>query len=172
MGCAQRKRSVILNADVVGYSRMMAANDLAALERLLTSMRRIIDAVTRAGGRVVDTTGDNLMAELPSESAALRCALEVQRALAERNHGRDESDQLHVRIGLHGGELLARGNRLYGDVVNTAARLQAAASPDGILISAAVAERLEAALENLLEDLGALRFKNLPAPVQTFSLRV
>jgi class 3 adenylate cyclase len=172
MDCVQRKRSVVLNADVVGYSRMMAANDLAALDRLLASMRRIAAAVTRAGGRVVDTTGDNLMAELPSATAALRCALEVQRALAERNQGCDEAEQLHVRIGLHGGDLLTRHGRLYGDVVNTAARLQAAAPADGILISAAIAERLEAALENLLEDLGALNFKNLPAPVQTFALRV
>jgi len=171
MDCVRRKRSVILNADVVGYSRMMAADDLAALDRLLASMGRIIDAVTRAGGRVVDATGDNLMAELPNETAALRCALEVQHALAERNQDRDESDQLHVRIGLHGGELLTRNGRLYGDVVNTAARLQAAATPDGILISAAVAEHLNAALEHLLEDLGPRRFKNLPAPVQTFALR-
>ena len=171
MDCVRRKRSVVLNADVVGYSRMMAMNDLAALELLLCGMRRIIDAVTRAGGRVVDTTGDNLMAELPNETAALRCALEVQHALAERNRGRDEAEQLHVRIGLDSGELLTRHGRLYGDVVNTAARLQSAAGPDAILLSAAIAERLESALENLLDDLGALRLKNLPAPVQTFALR-
>jgi class 3 adenylate cyclase len=172
MDCVRRKRSVILNADVVGYSRMMAADDLAALDRLLTSMRRVIGAVTRAGGRVVDATGDNLMAELPSETAALRCALEVQHALAERNQDRDEPDQLHLRIGLHSGELLTRNGRLYGDVVNTAARLQAAAAPDGILISAAVAEHLEAALEHLLEDLGPHRYKNLPTRIQTFGVRV
>jgi class 3 adenylate cyclase len=172
MDCVRRKRSVVLNADVVGYSRMMAMNDLAALERLLAGMRRIVAAVTRAGGRVVDSTGDNLMAELPDETAALRCALEVQRALVERNQSCDDDVQLHVRIGLDSGELLTRHGRLYGDVVNTAARLQAAAAPDGILLSAAIAERLESALEDLLEDLGALRLKNLPAPVQTFSLRV
>jgi adenylate cyclase len=158
MDCVRRKRSVILNADVVGYSRMMAADDLAALDRLLASMRRMVGAVTRAGGRVVDATGDNLMAELPNETAALRCALEVQHALAERNQD--------------SGELLTRNGRLYGDVVNTAARLQAAAAPDGILISAAVAEHLEAALEHLLEDLGPHRYKNLPTRVQTFALRV
>src|SRR5262245_20359930 len=108
MDCVQRKRSVVLNADVVGYSRMMAVNDLATLELLLLEIRRMIDAVTRAGGRVVDATGDNLMAELPNESAALRCALEVQRALAERNQCRQDADQLHVRIGVHGGDLLTR----------------------------------------------------------------
>ena len=172
MDCVRRKRTVVLNADVVGYSRLMAMNDVAALELLLAAMRRMIEAVERAGGRVVDTTGDNLLAELPSESAALRCALEIQRALGERNCGRDEHAQLHVRIGLHAGELLARGDRLYGDVVNTAARLQSAADPDGILVSATVAERLEAELESRLEDPRELRLKNLPRPVPAFSLRV
>lgn len=172
MDRVQRRRSVVLNADVVGYSRMMAMNDLATLETLLASMRRMIEAVTRAGGRVVDATGDNLLAELPSESAALRCALEVQRALAERNGERAEDAQLHLRIGLHGGEVLTRHGRLYGDVVNTAARLQSAADPDGILLSAAIAERLEAELGELLDELGALRLKNLPRPVETFAVRV
>lgn len=172
MDWVERKRSVVLNADVVGYSRLMAMNDLATLDLLLSAMRRIREAVARAGGRVVDSTGDNLLAELPSESAALRCAIEVQRALAERNQGRAQDQQLHVRVGLDAGELLARGDRLFGDVVNTAARLQAAAPPDGIVLSAAIAERVEGILQHMLQDLGALRLKNLAKPVEAFSLSV
>lgn len=171
MEFVERKRSVVLNADVVGYSRLMANNELAAVELLLAGMRRMMDLVALAGGRVVDATGDNLMAELPNESAALRCALDVQRALAERNRGCSDEQQLHVRIGLHSGELLARGDRLFGEVVNTAARLQAAAPPDGILVSGAIAERVERALQELLEELGRLRMKNLPEPVSAYALR-
>jgi class 3 adenylate cyclase len=172
MELVERKRSVVLNADVVGYSRLVAHDDLAAVELLLAAMRRIMDLIARAGGRVVDATGDNLMAELPNETAALRCALEVQRTLAERNHGRSDEQQLHMRIGLHGGELLARGERLFGDVVNAAARLQAAAPADGIVVSGAIAERVERALQELLADLGQLQLKNMPEAINAYGIRM
>lgn len=166
----QRRHTTVMSADVAGYSRMMAQDDVGTLDSLLECLDRICQLVDGFGGRVVDAPGDNLLAEFPNELAALRCALEVQRNLLERNRQRGQLERMLFRIGLHSGQLLAHGSRLYGDVVNLAARLQGAAMPGGILMSESVAERASPTLERRLVDLGRQHFKNIPYAVQTLEV--
>jgi adenylate cyclase len=160
----------VLNADVAGYSRMMADNDLRTVEFLLSSLERIARLVDDFGGRVVDAPGDNLMAEFPSELAALRCAIEVHRSMLERQRECAESERWQYRIGLHSGALLSCGSRIYGDVVNLAARLQSSTQPGQIMMSEAVAARAGTAQKSLL-DRGLQHFKNIPYALRVFESR-
>jgi class 3 adenylate cyclase len=164
---AVRKQTTVMSADVVGYAAMMAADASATLAALLAHFRQIEALVRGFGGRIVDAPGDNLLAEFPDDASALLCAVEVQRKLGTAPRALQQIQRMHFRIGLHSGEILERRGRLYGDVVNIAARLQAAAEPNGILISQAVAERA-APSYRALEELGPRRFKNVPYPVATY----
>ena len=159
----ERKQTTVMNADVAGFSQLMAENDAATLDALLTCLDRIRELVDRFGGRVVDAPGDNLLAEFPNELSALRCALEVQRGNLERR-----SESLMFRIGLHSGWLIEKSGRLYGNVVNLAARLQSAAAPGRVLMSERVAERIGTRFDKTLLDCGRQQFKNIPFVVQTF----
>jgi adenylate cyclase len=169
---AQRKHATVMNADVAGYSRMMAADDVLTLQSLLECFETVCDLIREYGGRVVDAPGDNLMAEFGDERLALDCAVQVQRRLRDRSAGCDKDERMQLRIGLHSGELLAHRGRLYGDVVNLAARLQAAATPEGIMLSESVASRVDATLARTLHDLGLTRFKNIPYRVRTLEVPV
>jgi adenylate cyclase len=164
----QRRQTTVMSADVAGYSRMMADNDLSTLRALLECLEQIANTVRSFGGRVVDTVGDNLLAEFPTQVAALRCASHVQLWLIERNQTCSPSAGMHFRIGLHSGSLLCSQGRLYGDVVNLSARLQNAAEPGHVLLSQAVLDGLDEGLERSLIDRGTQRFKNIPYAVQTF----
>lgn len=161
----ERKQTTVMNADVAGFSRLMAEDDAATLDALLKCLDRIRELVERFGGRVVDAPGDNVLAEFPSELEALRCALEVQRGNLERR-----SESLMFRIGLHSGWLIEKSGRLYGNVVNLAARLQSAATPGRVLLSDRVAERIGDAFDNAVQDAGRQQFKNIPYTVQTFDV--
>jgi adenylate cyclase len=165
----QRRQATVLNADVVGYSRMMADNDLRTVESLLESLARIAQQVSDHGGRVVDSVGDNLMAEFPSELAALRCAIAVQRNMVALQREQLASERLQFRIGLHSGSLLAIGERIYGDVVNLASRFQAAANPGQVVVSESVAGRA-GSLQKQLFDRGLQYFKNIPQALRTFEV--
>jgi class 3 adenylate cyclase len=160
-----------MSADVSGYARMMARDDIQTLRALFDCIDRIAGLVDGAGGRIVDAVGDNLLAEFPAPAAAVRCARHVQAMLVERNRSRSPNEQIMFRIGLHSGSLIAHGDRLFGDVVNVAARLQSYAEPGHVLLSEAIASRLEPALERELVERGAHWFKNIPYAVSTFELR-
>lgn len=162
-----RKRTTVMSADVVGYSALMAADARATLGALLAHFRQIEGMVRQFGGRIVDAPGDNMLVEFPDETRALMCAVQVQRKLAGAPHHAAAAPQLHFRIGLHSGDSLEHGGRLYGDAVNIAARLQANADPDGILMSEAVAERATPGACRALDELGPRWFKNVPYPVAT-----
>lgn len=164
----QRRRSTLLSADVVGYSAMMELDELGTLALLLEGMALIERAIVGCGGRLVDAPGDNVLAEFPSESAALRCAISIQSRLAVRNLRLAEAEQLLLRIGVHSGELLASCGKLYGRTVNIAARLQQAALPGAVFLSEAVAERAEPALARGLIGIGRVGYKNLRERVSTF----
>ena len=128
-----RRLAAILAADVVGYSRQMAADEAATLARLHALRRDIVaPAMTEHGGRVFKTTGDGLLAEFPSAVNALRCALAIQQAI------RDNPQGLQLRIGLHQGDVVTEGDDLLGDGVNIAARLEPLAEPGGIALSARI----------------------------------
>jgi class 3 adenylate cyclase len=163
----RRRRATLLSADVVGYSTMMELNELRTLALLIEAVALIERAIVREGGRLVDAPGDNVLAEFACESSALRCAIWIQHALAERNLRRCESDRLLLRVGLHSGELLAIRGKLYGRTVNIAARLQQAGRPGSVLLSDAVAERLDPPVARCLLELGRFRYKNLSESVPT-----
>lgn len=161
----RRLRAAILNADAVGYSRMMADDDLATVMMLQQSFARFTSSVRRHGGRIVNDAGDNLLAAFPDETAALQCAIHLQRMLAAGD-GLTPRSGMTFRIGVHAGDALACGGRLFGDVVNVAARLQSAAEASGICVSETVADGIDCRLARQLVDEGPRMFKNIPRPVR------
>jgi adenylate cyclase len=169
---AERKLAAILSADVVGYSRLMA-EDEAATVRTLSDYREEIDLLVRQHrGRVVDTAGDSLLAEFPTATGAVECAVEVQRVLGVRNIALPSERRMEFRIGIHLGEVRVEGERIYGDGVNVAARLEGLADPGGICISGTVQEQVRRKLHFVYEDLGKQELKNIPDPVHAYRVRL
>jgi adenylate cyclase len=163
-----RRLAAILSADVVGYTRLMADDELATLRTLTDHRTALADHVGRHGGRVVDTPGDNLLAEFPSVREAVACAVEAQRELAARDEALPESRRMPFRIGIHLGEVLAEGERIYGDGVNIAARLEAVGEAGGLCLSGAAFDQVEGKLPLRFEDLGTRTLKNVPRPVRLY----
>jgi adenylate cyclase len=168
----ERRLAAILSADVAGYSRMMAADEVATVLEV-KRCREIIDAHVREHhGRIVDTPGDNVLAEFPSAVEAVQCAVEVQRQLAD--HGRDlaPARQMAFRIGIHVGDVILDEGKIYGDGVNIAARLEALATPGGICISREVHDQIRGKLDIDCEDIGEQQVKNIPRPVRVLRVRM
>ena len=131
-----RRLSAILAADVAGYSRLMGADEERTHERLKTHRRQLVDPkIKDHHGRIVKTTGDGMLVEFPSVVDAVRCAVEMQRAMIDRNADIAEDKRITFRIGVNLGDVIAEGGDIYGDGVNVAARLEALAEPGGICIS-------------------------------------
>jgi len=130
----KRKLTVILSADVVGYSRLMGEDDDATVHTLTGHREMMSTLINRYQGRVVDSPGDNLLAEFESVLQGVNCAVEIQRELAERNAELPEDRRMEYRIGVNIGDVIKEGDRIYGDGVNIAARLEALAEPGGICI--------------------------------------
>jgi adenylate cyclase len=166
-----RRLAAILSADVVGYSRLMA-EDVAATVRTLTAYRKEIHGlVNDHRGRVVDATGDNLLAEFPTALDAVECAVEIQRVIGARNAGLPEDRRMEFRIGVHLGDVTVEDDRLYGDGVNIAARLEGLAEPAGVCISSEVLSQIRRKLEIDFDDLGEQTVKNIPDPVHAYRVR-
>jgi len=169
-GKYDRKLSALLSADVVGYSRLMQ-DDEEATVHTLTEHRRVMSELIEAHrGRVVDSPGDNLLAEFASVVDALRCAWDIQQALAVGNATLDESRRMQVRIGINLGDVIEDQGRLYGDGVNVAARLESLAEPGGINISGAAYDQVKHKLPYRFEFIGELPVKNIRDPVRTYKL--
>jgi adenylate cyclase len=166
-----RRQATIMNADVAGYSRMMARDEIGTVTLWIECLNLVSNIIREFGGRVLDSVGDNVSAEFSDEEAAVRCALKVQRSLRALNRNMGVSEGVRLRIGLHMGELIETAGLLFGDVVNTAARLQGSAEPEEIVMSGALADRLGSRWASSLTDLGAHQFKNLARPIHTLSLR-
>ena len=167
----ERRLAVVLSADVVGYSRLMA-HDPDATVRALTALRKRIGVLIEARrGRVVDTAGDNILAVFPSATDAIRSAVMIQRVLERHNAEFPTERRMELRIGVHVGELIVEGERVYGDGVNIAARLERLAEPGGICISAAVRDLVSARLDLDCDDLGEQVLHNIPVPVRAYSVR-
>jgi len=165
----ERRLSALLAADAVGYSRLMSDDDLATV-RTITDYRALISGrVVEHSGRVVDAPGDNVLAEFGSPLDATRCALVIQDALAERNAELAEERRMHFRIGVHLGDVMADGDRLYGDGVNVAARLEALAERGGICVSSPVYEQVNTDLDAEFHDLGERDLKNIAQPVHVYA---
>ena len=139
----ERKLAAIFSTDVAGYSRLMGDDEEATI-RTLTAYRAVISSlIQQYRGRVVDAPGDNLLAEFASVVDAVRCAVEIQHALKEKNAELPEHRQMQFRIGINLGDVIVEGERLYGDGVNIAARLESLAIPGGICISGTVYDQVE-----------------------------
>ncbi len=158
----ERKLVAILSADAVGYSRLMLRSHRGELGGF----------VRQYGGRVVDDVGDNLLAEFPSVVDAVGCALEAQRALGKRNAELPDAERMSFRIGIHLGDVLVQGERIYGDGVNIAARLEGLAEAGGVCISGAVHEQVRSRFGAVCEDLGERSLKNIDHPVRIHRLRL
>jgi len=164
-----RRLAAIVSLDVVGYSRLMGVDDSGTLAALKAHRRELIDPkIAEHDGRIVKTTGDGLLLEFSSVVDAVRCAVEVQRGMAERNAGVAPDKRLDFRIGINVGDIIIDGDDIFGDGVNVAARLEALADPGGICVSRVVRDQVLDKLSFAFEDLGAQEVKNIARPVDVY----
>ncbi len=167
----EHKLAAILSADAVGYSRLMAEDEAATI-RTLSSYREQIGVLVRDHrGRVVDSPGDNVLAEFPTALEAVRCAVEIQGVLRARNVSLPAERRMDFRIGVHMGDVASEGGRIYGDGVNIAARLEALAEAGGVCISATVHEQVRNKLDAGFTDLGDQTVKNIPDQVRVYRVQ-
>jgi len=167
-----RRLTTILAADLVGYSRLMAADEEGVIARLRDARAEVVDpALAEAGGRIVKTMGDGLLVEFGSPVAAVRAALVVQRAMAARERGPEEQ-RLRFRVGINLGDIVIDGDDILGDGVNVAARLETLAPAGGLCISRAVHDQVRGKLDAVLTPLGPQAVKNLPEPVEVWRVEV
>lgn len=164
----ERRLAALLSADAVGYSKLMAADDVQTLRTLADYRGEMTRLAERYRGRVVDSPGDNVLAEFPSALDAMRCAVEMQSSLEERNRVLAPDRRMPFRIGIHLGDVMCEGGKIYGDGVNIAARLEGHADPGGICFSGSVYELVRGKLDARIEDLGEQTLKNIPYPVRVY----
>lgn len=166
----ERKLTTILAADVEGYSRLMAADEVATMAALREARDVFARLIGRHRGRIANTAGDGLLADFPSVVEAVQCAAEVQTELAARDAGRAPAAAMRFRIGVHLGDVMVDGGDLFGEGVNLAARLQSMAEPGGVLISQPVYDQVRSKLAIGYEFLGQRRPRNLDQPVPVYRL--
>src|SRR5438094_881650 len=164
----ERKLTAILSADVKGYSRLMGEDEEATVRTLTTYRQVMTTLIQQHRGRVVDSPGDNLLAEFASAVDAVRCAVEVQHELRVRNAELPDQRKMEFRIGINVGDVIIEGERLYGDGVNIAARLEGLAEPGGICISGTVYDQIKNKLALGYEYLGEQTVKNIAKPVRVW----
>jgi len=164
----KHKLAAVLSADVVGYSRLMAEDEVATIRMLSACRDKISTHVHENGGRVVDFIGDNMLAEFSSALDAVDCAVKIQNALDQLNAKLDEHRRMHFRIGIDLGEILIDKDVIYGDGVNIASRLEGLAEPGGICISEFVYTQVHNKLDVGFVDIGTKKLKNIPTPVKVY----
>jgi len=169
----ERRLAAVLAADMVGYSRLMEADERGTLARLKTHRLELIDpAITKNHGRIIKTTGDGMLVEFRSVVDAVMCATEVQRRMAGRNTDVSPARWIQFRIGINLGDVIVEDDDIFGDGVNVAARLEVLAEPGGICVSAAVRDQVDHRLDDVVfEDLGEKTVKNISRPIHVFRVR-
>ena len=168
---ATRRLAAILAADVAGYSRLMGANEEGTHARLQAHRRELVDPKIREhSGRVVKNTGDGMLAEFSSVVDAVRCAVELQRVMIDREAVVPEERRIRFRIGINLGDVIVEDADIFGDGVNVAARLETLAEPGGICISLTVRDQIRDKLAYAFEDLGEQSVKNIARPVRVYAL--
>jgi adenylate cyclase len=167
-----RRLTAILAADVAGYSRLMGADEEGTHERLKAHRRALVDPkIAEHHGRIVKTTGDGMLVEFPSVVDAVRCAVEVQRGMVERNAAIQADERIEFRVGVNLGDVIAEEDDIFGDGVNIAARLEALAEPGGICVSRVVRDQVRDKLDYTFEDMGEQQVKNIARPVRVYRVR-
>jgi len=168
---AVRRLAAILAADVAGYSRLMGADEEGTLDRLKTLYRELVDPkLEEHRGRLVKTTGDGLLVEFSSVVDAVRCAVELQRAVIDSNTGVPEDRRIVFRVRVNLGDVIIDDGDIYGDGVNIAARLEALAEPGGVFVSRAVRNQIRDKLPYAFEDMGEQNVKNIARPVHAYAM--
>ena len=167
----ERRLSAILAADVVGYSRLMGANEVGTLEALNSRRAEVIEpSIAEHKGRVVKLTGDGILAEFPSVVGAVECATEIQGQMQRRNADLPEDRRIELRIGVNLGDVIAQDDDIFGDGVNLASRIEGVARPGRVAISSMVREHLGNKLNLEFDDMGEHRLKNMVQPVRLFEV--
>jgi len=167
-----RRLAAILAADVAGCSRLMGADEEGTLECLKALRRELLDPkIAEHKGRIVKTTGDGMLVEFPSVVDAVRCAVEIQEGMTERNAEVQEARRIEFRIGINLGDVIVEGDDLYGDGVNIAARVEALADAGGVFVSNTVHDHVRDRLPYVFEDLGEQQVKNITRPVRVYRIR-
>jgi adenylate cyclase len=165
----ERRLTAILAADVVGYSRLMGADEAGTLTALQDMRTGFIDGkIAEHQGRVVKLTGDGILAEFPSVVSAVACAVELQRGIRERNADVPQDRRIEFRIGVNLGDVIVEGADIYGDGVNVAARLESIAESGGIAISGSVRDHVGNRLKLAFEDRGQQQLKNIEKPIRVY----
>src|SRR6185312_5712718 len=165
-----RRLAAILAADIAGYSRLMGEDEAATVRDLKGHQAAVLPLVGRYGGRIIDTAGDGILAELASVISATECAVEIQTVMAARNEGVPESRKMQFRMGINLGDVIHDETRIYGDGINVAARLEGIAEPGGICISRQVFDQVSRALNADFQALGPRTLKNIAQPVDVFAI--
>ena len=168
---AIRRLAAILAADVAGYSRLMGADEEGTLERLNALRHELLDAkIAEHHGRIVKTTGDGVLVEFASVLDAVRCAVEIHRAMLDHEADVAEDGRIRFRIGINLGDIIAEGDDIFGDGVNVAARLEVLAEPGGVCISRVVRDQIRDKLPYAFEDMGEQQVKNIARPIRVYAL--
>jgi adenylate cyclase len=167
----KRKLTAILSADVEGYSRLMGEDEETTVRTLKSYRTAIADLVQQYRGRIVDTPGDNVLAEFNSVVDSVNCAVEIQRDLAERNTKLSDNRKMEFRIGINLGDVIEEEGRIYGDGVNIAARVESMADAGGICISGRAYDQVANKLGLGYENLGEHQVKNISTPIRVFRIK-
>jgi adenylate cyclase len=165
-----RKLAAILSTDVKGYSRLMGDDEMATVETITRYRKLISEFVDVYHGRVVDSPGDNLLAEFVSAVEALDCAVAIQEKLGVENQALVDNRRMEFRIGITVGDVISQGERLYGDGVNIAARLEGLSDAGGICISGTVYDQINTKTDLPLEFIGARQVKNIVQPIRAYKV--
>lgn len=167
----ERRLAAILAADVVGYSRLMAADEEGTHSRLLTCRREVIEPKIREHrGRIVKHTGDGALVEFGSAIDAVRCALDVQQVMVARNAAVPQSRRIELRMGVNLGDIIVAPEDIYGHAVNLAARLESLAAPGGICLSEEAWRHVRGRIAAEVVDLGERQLKNIVDPAHVFAI--
>ena len=167
----ERKLAAIFAADIAGYSRLMAHDEIGTLDRL-KACRVIMDGLIAAHrGRVFNTAGDSVVADFASAVDAVQCAVAVQTAIAKENASDPGDELMRFRIGVHVGDVVVDGTNLLGDGVNIAARMESLAEPGAICVSAAARDHIGNKLPLIFDDLGDQKVKNLVQPIRVYRVQ-
>src|SRR6516162_1937497 len=167
-----RRLAAILAVDVAGYSRLMGADEEGTHERLRAHFRELVDPkIKEHRGQIVKNTGDGLLGEFQSVVDAVRCAVEIQRGMIDREPELHEERRIRFRIGVNLGDVIAESGDIYGDDVNVAERLEGLAEPAGICVSGMVWDHIRNKLPFTFEDRGEQSVKNIARPVRVYALR-